>query len=946
MKRDQKSVEVYLLIIIILFGFSLLLLTLDYGRDWSTNTINDDKTPLKLSVIDITSDAIIQDQVYTEDVYVKNCNVTFINCNWTEASGYQLYIQAVTAPATVTLEECNVYGIFNDNGSGIIRNSNIPGYLALRDNASIDMEYSSCGMLATYSDILNPVISIRNSTLDIFSLNDLHDQDAQASIIDSVFTAGGNIEVGGTSSLFIENLSGDIDFRIYVNSTVTLENCNFTDGFVEITANTTFAANNCRFHDISLYDGNISITNSEFVQPYLMFECMFNETLELYSLSPNVVLSNFKLSSPIPGEITSFSVRSGGKLNISNVRQVLIPKFTLSIREGGVLYAQNCDIYLAYNHDGLNYARWENCTFFKAVMQGNNSVFTGCTFYYTVDIDTNPYPYGGSNEPCTIENSEFVDTVIHVISGGMNINNCNFSTEIGLVWLDKALYYYENESDTFAYINNSNPKVIKANLNTKLVAENLICDTIRMDDTSTGIFNNVTVGLLEVENSANVTIDNCHITNYNFQSPHIQITNSIVDGMAPMPDPIFSPLQNSSDFLLNWISQPGQNLTGNIVSYRVFRADKLVGSGTPSPSEFDLIHTILTPNPTLPSDTQYNDTDLIFPSPLDGRALYYMVEIKDAGNNMGNSTFISTVYDTGLALDVLDAQVLFNDLLTTYDNITVSVFMIDADIDDNGTSDCGDAKVSCIFEYTNGTSSSQELTPLNTSIPGIAYYFEIPQTLNTTDLYFSVLVQQNSTFDIYGVGAFDFNSTTKFGALFHIEGPTIAFSPVSHPADNNILESEEIKVSVNVLKHVEYISCVQIHYCFDGGSWITVNMTYDPLDVEYSIILPPFQLGILEYYITYTDVGGQEFNLLRSESAPETKNIIPTFPINQLTLDDLVGIFIGSVFVGIAFSLIYVSFDRGSKKKERLKRKQHLKSILNSPDKFPDNKPKNNKEAK
>ena len=639
-------------------------------------------------------------------------------------------------------------------------------------------------------------------------------------------------------------------------------------------------------------------------------------------------------------------IKSGGKLNISNIRQAIIPQLVPSVGEGGVLYARNCDIYYMYNFDGLIQARWENCTFLKASIQSNNSVFTRCTFYYTVDIDTNPYPYGGSNEPCTIENSEFVDVVIHVLSGGVNINNCNFSTEIGLVWLDKALYYYENESDAFASINNSNPKVIKLNVNTELVAENLICDTIRMDDTSTGIFNNVTVGLLEVVNSANATIDNCHITNINFQSPNIQITNSIVDSMAPTPDPILSPLQNSSDFLLDWISQPGQNLSGNVLSYRVFRADRLVGSGTPSPSDFDLIHTILTPNPTLPSDTQYNDTDLVFPSPLDGRALYYMVEIKDAGNNGGNSTFVSTVYDTGLALDVLDAQVLFNDLLTTYDNITVSVFMINADIDNNGTSDCGAAKVYCTFEYTNGTSSSQELTPLNTSIPGIAYYFEIPQTLNTTNLYFSVLVQQNSTFDIYGVGAFDFNSTTKFGARFHIEGPTIAFSPVSHPADNNILESEEIQISVNVLKHAQYIFCVQIHYRFDGGSWITANMTYDPVDIEYFITLPPFQLGMLEYYITYTDVGGQEFNLLRSESAPETKNIIPAFPINQLALDDLMWIFIGSVFVGIAFSLIYLSFDRRSKKKDRLKRKQHLKSILSSPAKFPDNKPMKNKEAK
>ena len=305
-----------------------------------------------------------------------------------------------------------------------------------------------------------------------------------------------------------------------------------------------------------------------------------------------------------------------------------------------------------------------------------------------------------------------------------------------------------------------------------------------------------------------------------------------------------------------------------------------------------------------------------------------MVELKDGGNNGGNSTVLSTVYDTTITLGALDAQVYFNDLLTTYDEINVSVFMVDADINENGTSDCGEAKLYCTFLWNNGTNSSQEFSSLGTSIDGIVYYFTIPQSYSATDIYFSAVIHQSSSFDSYGIGVFDFNSTIKYGSPFHVFAPTIAFTPVSHPSEYNILKSEAITLSVNVLKNAEYISYVQVHYRFEGQSWVTMNMTYDSGKVEFSITLPHFGLGVLEYYVTYNDLGNQQYNLLRSAVDPEIKNIIPDFPINQLEIDDLLIILLGSVLVGAVLSLVYISIDSRLKKREQLKRKHKLRAIL------------------
>jgi hypothetical protein len=975
--KGLKSAKIYLLLLIILCGFGLLFLTLTNESAWNSNTIDDNTTPLKVNWTTIESDNISQDLVFNECITVRDCNVTFINCNWTGIN--YLFVEEISKPATATLIDCNVYVVDNDNatciiknsniqmldmrergtciiedsniqddidlwdnGTCIIKNSNIQGSLDLWENASVDMEDSCCRWLGPSSHILNPVISIRNSTLCSFNFRDYRDQDAQISVVDTIFTAEGWIEpanypyleVGGTTSLYMENCSGKISAQLNENSIVTLENCNFTNPAysVSIEQSATIEANNCLFYRISIPDGNIIITNSEFTRAELSFDSSLDETLQLNSLSANVVLSNFKLIEPNePGKPTQLFIRSGCTFNISDIRKELLPLLELNMYSGGELYAQNCDIYSSWDTNGIIQARWENCTFEKIWIRSNLSVFSDCTFHNMIDIDTNPYPFGGSNRPCTIENSIFVDTVIHVLTGGIRIDNCDFTTVMGLVWLDQSPYPFSYEKDAFATINNSNPKQIWLTRSTELVASNIICDTIRMTETSNGIFNNATVGQLEVIDSANATLDDCHITDIDFQSPNIQITNSIVDGMAPTLAPVSSPLSNSSEFLLDWNFQPGQNLSGNIASYRIFRANTSVGSGAPLPSEFELVHTIINPDPTYPSDTQFYDPDLTMPSSLDGQALYYLIEIQDQGNNVGNSTILSIVYDTSIVLDDLDAQVLFNDLLTTYDNIIVSVFMIDADINNDGTSDCGAAKLYCTFEYTNGTSSTQELTFLGSSIPGTVYYFEIPQTLNATDVYFSVLIQQSSAFDNVGIGAFDFNSTSKYGTLFHVEAPVIAFTPVSHPAANNILESEEIGISVNVLKHAQYISCVQIHYRLDGGSWITANMTFDPEKIEFFITLPNFNLGKLEYYAIFIDTMGLQHNLLRSEEAPEIKTIIPDFPIKQLEISDLVGIFIGSTVIGVIFSLVYLFIGIRLDKRERLKRRENLKSIINVP---------------
>jgi len=939
MIKTSKWYKAVFLIILFVFGTGFLFLSLNTMSTGRFNAIADDNAPLEAKIETIESDITIQDWVYNVSVIVRGCNVIFRNVNWTGT--YYLRVDGndplYSDPTSATLENCNLYTLNNENSTVTIKNSST-NYLQLWDNASVSMEDSRCRYVGTYTDILNPVIFVSNSTLGNFYFDYNDDQDAQITVINSNFTTQGwgtyttsGLHVGGNTSVYLENCTFDTKAVFKEDSTATIENCSFYPSFysfLDYDTTATVEINNSRIYDIDIADGNLTIRNSEFMKADFEFTCSLNETRELISYSPNVILSNFVLGDPLPGGASQLAVGTGGRLNISNVRSEIISRLELHVKSGAELYAKNCDIYFTYDFDGVIRASWQNCTFLKTWIRSNNSVFTDCTFYNLIDIDTNPYPFGGSNQPCTIENSKFSDMLIHVLSGGVNIDNCDFVTDIGIVWIDTYIYAYEEKKDCFAFINNSNPNQIKLNLNTELTAENLICDSILMKDTSTGVFDNVTVGTIEVIDTANGTIDNCHISDINFQSPNIQLTNSIVDAMAPTLDVMPSPLMNATDFLLNWTAQPGQNITGNMASYRVFRADKPIGSGAPSPSEYGLIHTIMNPNPTNPADTHYNDTNLILPSSLDGRHLYYMVELKDEGNNAGNSTVLSTVYDTTITLGALDAQVYFNDLLTTYDEINVSVFMVDSDINENGTHDCGEAKLYCKVLWNNGTNSSQEYSSLGTSINGVVYYFTIPQSYNATDIYFSAVVHQSSSFDSYGVGVFDFNSTIKYGSPFHVFAPTIAFTPVSHPSEHNILESEAINISVNVLKNAQYISHVQIYYRSDGQSWTMANLTYDSGKAEFSITLPNFDVGVLEYYITYNDLGNQQYNLLRSAGDPETKNIIPSFPIKQLEIDDLLIIFLGSVLVGAVLSLVYISINSRLNKREQLKRKQKLRAIL------------------
>ncbi|MFX1339079.1 MAG: hypothetical protein ACFFDK_10755 [Promethearchaeota archaeon] len=811
------------------------------------------------------------------------------------------------------------------------------------DNYAFDVTADLCSIEKIYfqdTDVSIDKLVVTNSTL--YRISDSSTIDPSQSI---ELTNCSFIDESQLQSAYI--YYSDVDFINcsfvstvyfrYGGNTAVIDDCKLYEslGFGDETTDITIQ--NCEINELSLLNGDSTTVQDTVCQSFnLKFNCSIDETLELKSYTPNTILSNVYLKdNPPAGEFSKIFI-TDANLNVSDITNEILSKLYILEYQNSLSYIENCSLAYYINSDfitGRSVSNIRNCTFMNAWIRSNSTYITDCNFYNILDVDTNPYVYGGSNKPFIVEDSNFFDATIHVLSGGVDINNCDFKTDMGYLWLDTYVYSYDNKKDTFAIINNSNPKVINLALNTSLIAENLDCNSITMRDTSHGIFNNVDVGKMKVFDSATATIDNCHINSHTFDSPNVQITNSIVDSIAPTLDTMPSPLNlgNLKDFILNWSTQPGQNLTGNIVSYKIFRAEMGIGGAAPSSSDFELIHTINNPDPTDLLDTQYNDTELEYPSSLDGYQLYYTVEITDQGGNSGNSSYLDTVYDTAMSFDVLDATVLFDDSLTTYDGILVTVVMLDADINDNGTQDCGNASLHCQFKYVS-TIVNQAIEPTVDSINGIVYYFLIPQTFAATEITFSILIEQNKYYDAQGIGLYDFNSTNKYGKEFTIKRPTIAFNPVDHPSEDKILASKRIELSVSAVIHAQYVANVKVYYRVDGGDWKSKSMSYDSEEAEYTVKLPRFDPCTLEYYVKYEDIAGKEDELLGSKDDPETIEIIPDFPQTKLEVFDLGILFIGSALVGIVFGLAYVFLDLNLKKRTTLKRTQKLKSFLDYSD--------------
>ena len=843
--------------------------------------INGKKKLPRASLTYVTTDQT--NEIYNDNIVVDGSTVTFKNCTWLDS--YQLYI---ISTSDVTIENCSLCA------------------LLVEDTSQVYMVNSTARDDAIFRDDSN--ISMENCTL-----------------YDSVY--------------------------IRESSIVVIENCTFSGPVVinyyyDSYRDTNVYVNNSRF-EYSLSVTNSSsgtiIQNSVFNAISIFhIDCSINETLELWSHSDEAQFSNFKAFES-GGSSARISVYKNARLNVSNINREALKldvnasplegfPFDLSSWGSCSVHAKNSDLYYVFIDDtfadnGKSIATFQNCSiygspnpFSEVLIRSNYTVFSNCTFYDIIECDTKYYDPNihmyHSGNPFKIENCSFF-SYINVISGSVEIDKCNFETVLGFLWLKGP--------DTLALINNSDPIYIKQELNSELIAENFACETISMQDSAKGFFNNMDIGIINVLGLANATIDNCHINSANFESPNVQITNSIVDIMAPTLDAIPSPLNDLTNFILNWSTQPGKNLTGNIVSYEVFRAEMGIGGATPSPTDFTSIYT----DSTYPFDTEYNDTAI---ANYDGYEIYYTVEITDQGDNSGNSTILSTVYDTGLVFEGLEATVIFDDSLTTYDDINVTVFMIDADINNNGTQDVGNASLHCQFKY-GSTIVNQVIDPTVESIDGIVYYFLIPQTLAATEIKFSIQIEQNSYFD--GFGSFDFNSTspTKYGKKFTIERPTIAFNPVDHPSGDKILVSKRIKLSVSAVSDAQYISSLKVYYRVDGGDWESKSMSYDSEDSEYTVKLPEFDPCTLEYYVKYIDIAGNEHDLLGSKDDPETIEVIPDFPRTRLETFDLAIIFIGSALVGIVFGFAYVFLDLSLKKRTTLSRTQKLKSFLDYPDK-------------
>ncbi|MHA1893401.1 MAG: hypothetical protein ACTSX4_02745, partial [Candidatus Helarchaeota archaeon] len=367
-----------------------------------------------------------------------------------------------------------------------------------------------------------------------------------------------------------------------------------------------------------------------------------------------------------------------------------------------------------------NYGRkfdFKNCTFTKEFNIGTGTtsatpVFENCTFEKILNIKTlNIYPYLINS---TFENVHFKDLVKVSGGGNLNIYNCTF-------YQPSFLWISPDSTNSTLFFNNSQFTTIRTDYISTVVGMNSDIESIFLYDQSNVTLENVSIGMVTLDDSANLTVNNSQIDDYEFHNEFYFINWSKVIPMAPILDQLPSILTNASNLILNWTSNPGVNLTGNIVKYSIWRANTSGNEiNVPPDQNFTCIDNIV----GQPLNTSYQDADVeLNQNELDKRKLWYKVQIFDEGNNSVNSTAVSTYFQTNF--NDLNAYLDYDRDATTYDSLTIRVLITNNDIDGDGSPDIDNVTFTYHYEYEDMTISQDYNLNATFITPNEEYYFEI-----------------------------------------------------------------------------------------------------------------------------------------------------------------------------------------------------------------------------
>jgi hypothetical protein len=509
--------------------------------------------------------------------------------------------------------------------------------------------------------------------------------------------------------------------------------------------------------------------------------------------------------------------------------------------------------------------------------------FTECKFKDMVEI------WVASSLLQTFEDVAFED-LVWVKDGVVSITKAVFK--------DPAFFWLQPGALGNATIADSTCTIVRANENGTMSIENSSLDYIYLNDESVTVLSNVLIGHLMLSDIATLTAGFCEIEDYLLNNLLYFINDSYVLPIAPTV--VIQSKNTVSPFnvTLNWIADPGFNLTGNVEQYSIYKANYTKGTTTvPTDAKYRLIGTISNPNLANNADLTFVDLDI-----KDNSELWYKVGILDEGGNYANSSAIHEQFVSGSNYAKLRANIFRDPYLTTFDNVTVEISLIQNDINFDLLEDLKNVTVEITYIYNNGLSSYMEVF-LPTSISEAQFYnFTIIKNYTIDYLYFRVLVYPDG---------YDFSQFGFISEYFYVYSPLITFSPVQRPAVDRIPEGDTIIVQFYILDDDMYLQNVTLFYKYSESSdWVLVLMPVvnksAELTISFNGTMEQFYFRILAF-----DLAGNSYDVLDTQSFI----IYPALPMMTLDETGTIMIVIGSSLVGLIIGLTYITAKRSTSSK-------------------------------
>ncbi len=514
-----------------------------------------------------------------------------------------------------------------------------------------------------------------------------------------------------------------------------------------------------------------------------------------------------------------------------------------------------------------------------------------------------------------------------------NLQYINESTINGLFWINNGYYYFNNTSidnGGFLWINDYDAKGRNFNANATLfhsncselrlnhegsvvINESIINDASFFEESRGDISNSAIKSLLITENS-HVNISDSVIEEYSIASPNVLLNDCIIIDAAPQLVPLPSVITNSSQLILNWTESPGENFTGRIKNYTIYRA--LVNISDPDPLISDYTIVNYTSFPILPDNTTWYDPD-IEENVTEGKHIFYKVEIMDEGNNKANSTVVQTIRRK--IAGKLEANIFLTGNHTTYEMTTIDIQLTNIDVNEDGSPDVNtsEIRIYLTIHWGGGGTAPVIITPFEI-IEYFHYQFNLTAFPQADKITGYVIINATEEFDGYDVS---FNSSER-GLIFELNRPNIDTSPVFLSTDDSkIIETDVFEVNISIFYGINYVQNVTIKYSFDEGPWVYNCCNWDGLytySYEFTT-LTEIGYGELNFTIIIYDIA----NLTVREFESFILTIYPQFPIVSLDTVAIVTIILCSGIVGAVIGITHLQ----AKKTSNTKSEEFLNSL-------------------